>query len=321
MTVAIRPEDIVRYPDEGSTVELLAECTGWDRSELTVFAGAESAVRAVFDLMIDPDDAVVCLHPSYHGYFREADAHQAQLRAVSYADLQLVPEAVLTAVSDDTRLVLLGNPDGLGRPLPDSLVRSVLERLSGSGGLLVVDEAYHHFGAPAMHDRIGRHPQLAVLRSFSKAWGMAGIRCGYATASADVSAMLRRVRMRNEVSGPTLALARWALTHPGTRDAYTAALAEGTRLVTAALRESGFETVPTTANFVVGRTPAGMSADEVRRRADSAGIAIAVLPGDLVRITAAPPEQAVMIADVLRSITDGRDDEQATAQPNLIMGS
>jgi histidinol-phosphate aminotransferase len=321
MVAAIRPDDVVRYPDTAEFVGLLAGATGRPAAGLVLFAGAESAVRAVYDLMIDPGDPVVCLHPSYHGYVREAAAHRADLRAVACPGLNLDPAAVLAAVGDDARLVLLGNPDGLGRPLPPDLIRAVLHRLERRGGLLVVDEAYHGFGAPAVDDLVGAHDQVVVLRSLSKAWGLAGVRCGYAIADPAVARMLRGVRLRNEVSGPALALARYALEHPELREAYCAEVAAGRDLLAGVLLAAGFEPLSSEANFVVTRPPAGVDAGDVRRAALHAGFALAALTADLLRITVGPPAQMAAVGDFLRSGAWTARHDETTQQPNLLAGS
>ena len=125
------------------------------------------------------------------------------------------PAAILAAIGPRTRLLFLANPNNptgtwLGEAALDSLLRAVPPEV-----IVVLDEAYHEYsathGVPDGTRWLARHPNLVVTRTFSKAYGLAGLRVGYALSHPDLADILNRVRQPFNVSVPALAAAAAAL--------------------------------------------------------------------------------------------------------------
>ncbi len=176
------------------------------------------------------------------------------------------PSALLAAVGPKTRLLFLANPNN---PTGTWLDESALDRLLRAVPpevVVVLDEAYHEYsaahGVPDGTRWLARHPNLVVTRTFSKAYGLAGLRVGYALSHPDVADLLNRVRQPFNVSLPALAAAAAALEDTGHLAATIALNRTGIDRLRAGLAVLGIGAPPTAGNFVladVGRPAAAIN--------------------------------------------------------------
>lgn len=182
------------------------------------------------------------------------------------------PAAILAAVGPLTRLVFIANPNN---PTGTWLASAPLEALIAAipdDVIVVLDEAYHEYslgmGVPDGTAWLVRHPNLVVVRTFSKAYGLAGLRVGYALSHADVADLLNRIRQPFNVSVPALAAAAAALDDDAHIEATVALNREGLARLRAGLTALRLGVLPSAANFVLcdlGR-PAAPVSDALLRR-------------------------------------------------------
>jgi histidinol-phosphate aminotransferase len=165
------------------------------------------------------------------------------------------PSALLGAIGTNTRLLFLANPNNptgtwLGEAELDELLRSVPADV-----IVVLDEAYHEYsaahGAPDGTRWLARHPNLVVTRTFSKAYGLAGLRVGYALSHPDIADLLNRVRQPVNVSLPALAAAAAALDDGAHLQSTLALNRSGIRQLRAGLARLGIDVPQTAGNFVL----------------------------------------------------------------------
>jgi histidinol-phosphate aminotransferase len=180
--------------------------------------------------------------------------------------------ALYEAVDGETRLVWIANPNNpTGTWLDGDRVVDFLASLPGHV-ICVVDEAYTEY---AESDRLGdastwleRFPNLVVTRTFSKAYGLAGLRVGYALSNPGIADLLNRVRPAFNVNAVGLAAARAALADHGFIERSRALNAAGRAQLESGLSELGVTTVPSAANFVLARfdRPGAALNEELLRR-------------------------------------------------------
>jgi histidinol-phosphate aminotransferase len=181
----------------------------------------------------------------------EVPAHAENSAAPFGHDL----EAMLAAVTPDTRLVFIANPNNPTGSWNDALaVRKFLERVPATC-IVVLDEAYFEYArahqCPDGVELAREFSNLVVLRTFSKAHALAGVRVGYAISHADVAAVLNRVRQPFNVNLIALAAARAALADSAHVDAAVMLVAAGIPQVTRGLQALGVTVYPTAGNFVL----------------------------------------------------------------------
>jgi histidinol-phosphate aminotransferase len=284
-----------RYPDMavGALSQALAKRLDVPVEHLATGTGSVGVLGQLIQATCDPGDEVVYAWRSFEAYpivvaIAGARSVQVPLDADSRHDL----EAMLAAITERTRLVLVCTPNNpTGPVVHQDELDAFLDRVPRDV-LVVLDEAYLEFvidpEAPDALATYRQRPNVAVLRTFSKAYGLAGLRVGYAVAHEPVAQALRKTAVPFGVSDIAQQAAIASLeAYDELQERVDALVAERTRVV-AALREQGWAVPQTEANFVwlpLGNDTLAFAAD-----ADEAGLVVRPFPGDGVRCTIAETE-------------------------------
>lgn len=167
-------------------------------------AGSDEAIDLTFRMFCRPGiDNAIAITPSYGVYKVSADVNDIELREVQLTDdFQLPVSRILEAADANSKLIWICSPNNpTGNAFaPDDILRLCDE----FNGIVVVDEAYVDFSPTgSMKTAIGSHPNLIVLQTFSKAWGMAGLRIGMAIADPRIAELYARVKYPYNINGPT----------------------------------------------------------------------------------------------------------------------
>ncbi|MFB2555760.1 histidinol-phosphate transaminase [Herbiconiux liangxiaofengii] len=286
-----------RYPDPSATAlrERLAETLGVSVDETVVGPGSTGVLQQIVTSLCDPGDEVVFAWRSFEAYpilTRLAGAVPVPVPLLADEGHDL--DAMAAAVTERTRVVLLCSPNNpTGVSLGAKAVEWFLQRVPSSV-LVVIDEAYVEYsegGAAGRVDSIAlfhRHPNVCVLRTFSKAYGLAGLRVGYAVAAPLVADGLRRSGMPFAVSALAQRAALVSLTAEASaqmRARVAEVVAERGRVV-AVLRDRGWRVPDSSANFVWLRMPDAAREALVELLA-AHHILVRGYPGDGVRISLA----------------------------------
>ncbi|MCR5085549.1 MAG: histidinol-phosphate transaminase [Succinivibrionaceae bacterium] len=205
------------YPDPSgfSLKRRLREKFGYDESCVTLGAGSNELINLLFQLFANAGTRVVMPEYSFIVYPMEATVGAAQVTEVPLRDYTVDLDALAAACDAGTRIVVLANPSNpLGTAVDNRKVKEFLGKIRPET-LVVIDEAYNEFNEdPNYVDSatlIGEHPNLVVSRTFSKAYGLAGLRVGYMVSNPEISSLLNRLRAPFNVSAPALAAAEAAL--------------------------------------------------------------------------------------------------------------
>jgi histidinol-phosphate aminotransferase len=268
------------YPD-GSYRELRAAAAayaGCEPEEIVVDAGADGLIGLVARTYLRPGSVAVTETPTYPLYAVASGIEGAAVRTVP-SDLY----ALAVAAAREAQVLWLcnpGNPSGRLWP-PDEVVR-VADSLPET--LVAVDEAYFEYAGQTVAAAARSRPNLVAVRTLSKAFGLAGLRVGYAIASRDVAAELGARRSPAPIASAAATLAAAALREPRVDGEIAATLAERER-IRGALAASGYDVPEVHANFVVVRTAeAPAKAEELEAR----GLVVRGFP-DSLRITVRSP--------------------------------
>ena len=167
-------------------------------------AGSDEAIDLTFRIFCEPGrDNAVAIAPSYGVYKVAAATNNVSLREVQLgADYALPAEALLRATDERTKLMWICSPNN---PTGNAFDTVRLEALAEAfDGMLVIDEAYVDFSPKgSLLPVLDRHPNLIVLQTLSKAWGMAALRLGMAFAAPEVAELYARIKYPYNVNGPT----------------------------------------------------------------------------------------------------------------------
>jgi histidinol-phosphate aminotransferase len=285
-----------RYPDMAVVAlrDVLAERTGVDPDRVATGCGSVALAESLVRASCLPGDEVVYAWRSFEAYpILTAGAGATSVRVSNTVEHGHDLTAMATAVTDQTRLIFVCNPNNptgtaVRRRQLDTFLDAVPDRV-----LVVLDEAYREFvtdsAVPDGLATYGERPNVVVLRTLSKAWGLAGLRVGYLIASPDVAAAVRKVITPFSTSAAAQAAALAALQAQDEMARRAAmVVAERERLLTG-VRKLVADVPETQANFVW--LPLGERSAEFAAGCERAGVIVRAFPGDGVRVTVGLPEE------------------------------
>jgi histidinol-phosphate aminotransferase len=229
-----------RYPDpyQSAIKHKLAPIKGVRPGQIFLGNGSDEAIDLLVRAFCVPgQDNVVILPPTYGMYEVAANVNDVAVRKVPLTpDYQLDAEAVLAAADARTKLIWLCSPNNpTGNVLDRAALRRVVEQ---APGLVVVDEAYIDFAPDTtLLPELDRYPNLVVIQTFSKAWGLAGLRVGMAFGSEELIGVLNKIKPPYNLNLLTQQYVLKALDHVTKKDEYVAELTRNREVLAGELRE------------------------------------------------------------------------------------
>ncbi len=302
-----------RYP-EFAPPALLAELAlhyGWTADGVLVGNGSNELIQATLSVALESGDVVVAPTPTFSLYRLLTTVLGGRYRPVPLGPgfAYDVDELIETAVRERARVVVLNSPNNpTGSALPAGAVERVLEE---TGALVVCDEAYQEFGGPTALPLLARSSRLVVLRTFSKALGMAGLRFGLALAHPAVTREIAKGKLPYNVNVVTLTAAAAALQHQAALEARVRQIvANRERLIARLAALPGLTVFPSAANFVLIRLQAMAVREVFRRLLDDYGILVrdvsaATELAQCLRISVGTEDDVDAVADALAEILGG----------------
>jgi len=307
--IAAAAGDVNRYGDHRAA-DLRAAIAGWlevDVDRVAAGCGSVGLLQQLLLAYVDPGDEVVYPWPSFEAYPIDVQLTGGVEVTVPLVDHTFDLEAVAAAVTDRTKLVLLANPNNpTGTAVHVDQLRRLVEQVPGDV-LVVVDEAYREFVTADLGDPITDlqpgHPNVVVLRTFSKAFGLAALRTGYAVADPEVVVELDKVLIAFAVNHLAQVASLAAI---AARDEVQAVVdritAERDRVV-ASLRADGWDLPDAHANFVY--LPLGSRTDVVFPEMEKRGVVVRPFPGVGMRVTIGTPAQNDRFLATLAEVAAG----------------
>ncbi|WP_319452582.1 MULTISPECIES: histidinol-phosphate transaminase [unclassified Mycobacterium] len=293
--IAKAVDGINRYPDNGyvELKERLAKYVNFAPEHISVGSGSVSLCQQLIQITSTVGDEVLFGWRSFEIYPLQVRTAGATPIQVPLRDYTFDLDAMLAAVTDRTRLIFVCNPNNPTSTVvdPDALARFVAAVPSHI--LIAIDEAYVEYIrdglAPDSFGMVREHANVVVLRTFSKAYGLAGLRVGYAVGDPELITALGKVYVPFTATSVSQAAAIASLDAADQLLERTdAVVAERTR-VTAALRAAGFTVPPSQANFVWLPLPG--RAQEFAQASANDRIIVRPYGEDGVRVTVAAPHE------------------------------
>lgn len=310
------------YPDRLATRlrRRLADRHGVEPEQIVVGNGAAELLQTAAHVLLAPDDELVTPWPSYPLYPLMAQRAGGRAVAVDLAAGRIDPDAILAAVTERTRVVTICNPnDPTGTYLESERLGALLSELPERVHVLL-DEAYAHFQDVEERDAglalVAAFPRLLVLRTFSKVYGLSGLRTGYVVGSPQAGGLLEALAPTLGVNALSQAAAEQALKIGDNEvERRRALVIDGRSRLLDALAGMAVDAPPSEANFVWLRAPR-LSGADLAARLEQARVRVA--PGgplgddDHVRAAirgGAATER--LLAALTESVDSGRDSAEA----------
>ncbi len=279
----VTPFSLRAYPEPEAFYRQLAHWLGMPRERLLLSGGADGAFRMIFDAFVKPGDEVVHAVPSYGMFPVYCNLAEAVSRPVVFKeDFSFPLEEILDAINPKTKLVILANPNQpIERVYDENECRRLLDRCRHHGALLVMDEAYHHFCDLTALPLLKEHQNLVVVRSFSKAFGIAGLRLGFLLSSKENVQRIEQFRPMYEAHSLALAVGGYLLKNDHLMREYVAQVKESRKFLLDALKGLRIPGYGKWGNSILAALPPGIHAVEAAAELKKKGF--------LVRAESTPP--------------------------------
>jgi histidinol-phosphate aminotransferase len=296
------PEQLARYPEREPVEAAVAEMLGVAPLELLLTNGVDEAIHLLCQTYLEPGDEALIVVPAYSMYRIYAMASGAEVVSVSAGkDFQFPTVDLCKRITSRTRLIAIANPNN-----PTGTVVSGDELLriarSAPGAAVLVDEAYVEFYGQSVLSARNEVLNLFVARTFSKAYGLAGLRIGVLIGDAEQMRAVRPVSSPYNVNAVALACLPEALRDQDYIQRYVAEVRESRARLEQALEVDGIQFWRSHANFVLAQVGAAAAFVELMRRR---GILVRDRSGDTgcegcVRITLGPHAHADRLLTALQ---------------------
>jgi len=249
----ITPDDLARYPERGPVETVVAAHLGLAPQQVLLTNGVDEAIHLLCETYLDPLDEALVVTPTFSMYEIYAGATGANvIRVQCEADFRFPLAKILGSITPTTRLIAVASPNN---PTGTAAQREELLRIveAAPDAAILVDEAYFEFhGETVIHD-IGKCENLFVARTFSKAYGLAGLRAGVLAGPAELMPSVRRVSSPYSVNAVALAVLPFALADSDHLSGYVAQVKNGRERLARELSGFGLYSWPSQANFLLVR--------------------------------------------------------------------
>lgn len=245
-----------RYPDpyQQAVKQKIAEVKGTKSEYIFLGNGSDEPIDLLFRAFCNPGvDNVIAIDPSYGMYTVSADINDVEVKKVLLdEDFKLNAEKLLAATNAKSKLIFLCSPNNPSGNLLDN--EEILKVVTGFNGLVVVDEAYIDFAPGAsLLSELEKYPNLIILQTFSKAWGLAGIRLGMAFCAPEIIAVLNKIKFPYNINALTQQRAMEALEQVEQKNEWVETIMKERAKLSEELVRFPFVTkiYPTDANFLL----------------------------------------------------------------------
>ena len=294
---------LTRYPEREPVERIVAEHLGVAAEQLVLTNGVDEAIHVLFETFLEDGDELLLPVPTYTMYEVYASATDARAVTVQAAeDLQFPFERLLNAITPRTKIIAIANPNS---PSGSVATRQQIVEIArrAPDAVVLVDEAYFHFFGETVIDLVGSVPNLMVARTFSKAYGLAGLRLGVLAGPVELMKWVRRVLSPYSVNSLALACLPPALEDTAYLDWYVGEVLAARTDLEAALDELAIRRWPSRANFVL--VEIGAKHKEFVRLMSAGGVLVRDRSSDpgcdgYVRITIGTREQMREAVSVLK---------------------
>ncbi len=305
---AITAGDLTRYPERGPVEALVAEHLQLKPEQVLLTNGVDEAIHVLCQTYLDEGSELLLPVPTYSMYEVYASATGATVIPVQAerADFAFPYDRVVAAITPRTRVIALANPNSpTGTAVHREQILTIARRAPQA--IVLADEAYFHFFGESVIDCVGtaEYPNLVVARTFSKAYGLAGLRLGLLAAAPQIMHWLRRVISPYSVNALALACLPPALQDTAYLDWYVGEVKAARTELYAVCEELHVRTWPSDANFVL--LEIGAKHREFTRGMHERGVLVRDRSADpgcdgCVRVTVGTREQMYRSHETLRSV-------------------
>jgi len=244
---------LAQYPRREAGEKLVADFLGVASQQLLLTNGADEAIDLLCRAYLEPENEIVIVVPTFAMYEVFAQMENAKIvRVPTGPDFSFPVQRVVDALTDKSRIVVICNPNNpTGVDVPRSAIMQVIQ--AAPQAAILLDEAYFDFYGQTMLDQVGKLPNLFVARTFSKAYGLAGLRLGVIAGDQEQMSVLRRMASPFNINAFAMECLAEALADRQFVADYVAQVVTSREWLRNELEQLNFKCWPSHGNFILCR--------------------------------------------------------------------
>lgn len=240
------------YPEVFGLYKSLSKLHNINRNQFVITAGADGAIRNCFDLFVSKGDKVIVLNPTFamvDVYCKIANAKKVSINYDKKLNLDI--NYILQNINKSISLIVLANPNSpTGTLISMKNIEKILKKAKLFNLPVLIDEAYYGFCNKTALPFLKKYKNLIISRTFSKAYGLAGLRVGYIIADSKVAKLLFNLKPMYEVNSIAILASMIAIQNPGIRKKYILETKKGSEIFIKYLNKKNISYIKTEANFI-----------------------------------------------------------------------
>lgn len=266
---SLTPYDLAAYSDSTILQRKIAEWLKYKFENIYITSGSDQAIKNIYETYVDEGQKVIMQKPSWRMYDVYNDVYKGQSVFISYNDkLEWQPDEIIKLLNNtDIRLIIIANPNQPTGTITDkSKLLEIIELAEKKDTVVVIDEAYYMFTDETCVDLVSMFSNLLVVRTFSKAFGLASLRLGYVVANEERINELMLLRPVTDSNGIALKIGKYALDNIDWLATRVKEFIDGREFLYKKFTENGLKTFKSYTNFLLLKNPDIQSASNILKK-------------------------------------------------------
>lgn len=298
-------EEISTYPEYSKLRKKLANYLKIKKEEVFATNASDEAIKVVMDVYVDKNDEIILPEPTFAMFRFYAELAGAKIKSIVYnRDLSFPKNKILNSINKKTKLVVLVNPNNpTGTSIKREDIIKILNKAKNS--IVLLDEAYYQFTGESCVDLINKYNNLIILQTFSKAFGMAGLRLGYVISNKNNIADMLKASSPYSVNVSAVKAAFAAIDDKEYVEKYVKESIESKKMLYKELKKLNIKAYPSAANFVLayfGDKASGACSKLRKKNILVRNRSSDIMLDGCVRITCGTRKQTSMLIKELKNI-------------------
>jgi len=299
-------DDISIYPEYENFLNKLGNYLEIETDKILITNGADDAIRIVMDTYLDKNDEVIIPIPTFYLFEKHGEVVGVKKTLVPLnPDLSFPINDILEKINERTKMVVVVTPNNpTGTVVSREDILKVLNKAKNA--IVLIDEAYFHFSHVSCKDLVDDYPNLIIVQTFSKGFGLAGVRLGYIISNNEILENLKKVTLPYHVNGLSIVAGTAALDDLDFVNHYVNLVKNNRQYFSEELGKIGIQTYPSQANFVIANF--GENCDMIYNSLNEKGILVNNVSGKpllkgCLRIAIGTKSQMETLVNEIRDIT------------------
>ena len=264
----INEEEVATYPEYVEFKAKLANFIRMKPEQLMVTNATDEAIMVIMQTYIEKGDEVIIPIPTFAMFKFYAQLFEAKIKEILYgANLNFPVNNVLAAITKKTKIVVLCNPNNpTGTLIEKKNIIKIIEKAQKNEALVLLDEAYYQYSGMECLDLIEEYDNLVIIRTFSKVYGLGGLRLGYAVSNPEIIKNLLKVGSPYSVNTIAIAAGSAAIEDIDYVKWYITEIKKAKKVMYDGLGKLKIKTYPTAGNFLIAKFPKKVDEIEIGLR-------------------------------------------------------